>query len=306
MSKTGKGINNLFWAYEQTMAQLNVPLQNRKILVTYTKADLLTKQDQINRLKMPDAVEEYLRSDPYFSLGNRGAERPEILDVDAYSTNLERISEHLRDFTCDEVPGGSTFIAMSEDNGTETVFTINAAHPGGESGVQIERIRVIDPLLWTMILTDDQDKSVPTALILPNDLSASVYSDDWPVITHDILRTYRLSPSTFYMGQARVAYPTGNAPVDPAPSTIRPPLVGGILEQLPADSIAVVLIDNDLPLDINDFFDTSWEDRLLLIGSGDAVHRANVKWKYQAQSTSEIEHIIREFTQQIRQQKTNL
>lgn len=300
MRLTGKSINNLFWAYQQVMAFFNVPLQDRSILVVYTKADLLMKEDDTNLLKIPDPIYEYLESDKYYDVGNRGAERPVLLDYSTYITEMERTSADLRTFTESEVPGGSAFVAMTEDSKAQLYFTIDSAQGSGSTGVEIKRIRVIDPLVWSIMLSKEgQNGSSTTALILPTQTALDVYDANLPSVLFDRLRARNIHPSTYFMGELRTAFSDSSIPTDINPPVGRVPLVGAILDHLPAGSVAVVLTGNTLPRDVDDFAYTSWDDRLLLIGTDKAVLNARIKWKFVAQTPEDFEQVVREFLRQL-------
>ena len=60
-----------------------------------------------------------------------------------------------------------------------------------------------------------------------------------------------------------------------------------------------MLVDGALPLDIDDFAVTSWDERLLVLGVGAAVLGGRVRWKYQVQSVHDVELAVREFSPQM-------
>lgn len=306
MIATGTSINRLFFTYTQAMEHLNVPIRDRDILVTYTKADELMSKGagEEEGLTMPPLIEEYLRDDPYSETGNRKADRPPALDVDDYITQLERVSEELRFFTQDEVTGGSAFVAMAEDSEVNLYFTINSAQggpseAGGAMGTEIRRFRVLDPILWTITLSQGSSAAAGTALILPTHGSGKSYSMGLPLALHDALRLYNVHATTYFAGEVREAFGMGMAPVEIVPPERRLALIGPILDRLPRESIVVVLSDEALPLDIDDFADTAWDERLLLFGTDIRVMNARIRWKYQVQSTREVEQITRDFLRQV-------
>ena len=172
MVNTGKSINNLFFGYEQTMEHLGVPLDGHNILVTYTKADKLLSLDTTNLLTLPGPIDDYLREDPYYNLGNIGATRPPLLDADKYAKEMERISQELHNFTRDYVPEGQALVSMADGNRVGIRFTMNSAL-GSDSGAhnttgtQIRRFRVLDTLMWALQLNDTVNHTASAALILP-------------------------------------------------------------------------------------------------------------------------------------------
>ena len=299
MRLTGKSINNLFWSYQQVMSHFNVPLRDRDVLVIYTKADLLMQKDDTNQLEMSTEVDEYLAEDKYYDLGNRGSEKPSSLNYDTYITDIKSVSKQLCIFTEAEVPGGSAFVAMSEDSGAKLYFSIGSAQGSGSTGIQIKRYRVLDPLIWSILLSKgDPNGAAATAIILPTQEADIVYSSGLPSVLFDRLRSRNIHPSTYFMGELRAAFTDGSAPIDVQLPVGRTSLVGPLLDRLPQKSIVVVLTGNTLPTDINDFAYTSWDDRLLLIGTDRGVLNTQIRWKYVAQTAEDIEQIIRDFMRQ--------
>ncbi len=295
---TGKSINNLFWSYQQVMTHFNVPLRDRDILVIYTKADLLRQMDDVNQLEMPAPVNGYLGEDVYYDLGNRGAEKPPHLDYDACVTGMERISDELRTFTQSDISGGSAFVAMAEDSEAKLYFSIGSAQGSGATGTLIKRYRVLDPFIWSILLNTENDSSA-AALILPTNDADDTYSASLPSVLFDRLQGRNIHPTTYFAGELRTAFADGSLPADAAPPTGRVPLVGPILDRLPPGSVAVVLAGKTLPIDIDDFAYTSWDDRLVLIGTDNTVLNARIRWKYVAKTPEELEPIIREFMRQL-------
>jgi len=300
MRLTGKSINNLFFSYQLVMGHFNVPLQDRNILVVYTKADLLMKEDDTNQLRIPDWIYEYLGTDKYYEVGNRGVARPALLDYNHYITELERVSAELQSFTESDVSGGSAFVAMTQDSHAQLYFTIDSAQGSGTTGVEIKRIRVIDPLIWSILLSkDDPNGASTTALILPTQVAQDVYAANLPNVLFDRLRARNIHPSTYFMGELRTAFTDSSIPSDINPPVGRVPLIGAILDHLSAGSVAVVLTGNTLPRDVDDFAYTSWDDRLLLIGTDKAVLNTRIRWKFVAQTPEDLEQIVREFLRQL-------
>ena len=77
----------------------------------------------------------------------------------------------------------------------------------------------------------------------------------------------------------------------------RVPLLGPILDILPADSIVIVLADEVLPLDLDDFFVTAWDSRLLLLGTDKAVMNARACWKAHVLSGDDVDASVESFLQ---------
>ena len=189
---------------------------------------------------------------------------------------------------------------MTQDSHAQLYFTIDSAQGSGTTGVEIKRIRVIDPLIWSILLSkDDPNGASTTALILPTQVAQDVYAANLPNVLFDRLRARNIHPSTYFMGELRTAFTDSSIPSDINPPVGRVPLIGAILDHLSAGSVAVVLTGNTLPRDVDDFASTSWDDRLLLIGTDKAVLNTRIRWKFVAQTPEDLEQIVREFLRQL-------
>ena len=73
--------------------------------------------------------------------------------------------------------------------------------------------------------------------------------------------------------------------------------MGPILDRLPADSIVIILADEVLPLDLDDFFVTAWDSRLLLLGTDKAVMNARASWKAHVLFAEDVDSPVENFLQ---------
>jgi hypothetical protein len=73
--------------------------------------------------------------------------------------------------------------------------------------------------------------------------------------------------ATYYLGQTAPASQEGQQPPRAPTHTARPRLIGPILEKAPPDSRFMVIGTGNI-LDLEDFYDSSWRDRILLVMMG--------------------------------------
>lgn len=295
--ETGRSINNLFMIYQQVMMHFNTALRDRSVLTIFTKADLLLKQDEVNQLEMPQGASTHLGSDEYFDLGNRGANRPLALDYDKYISDLYGVSDELRYFTEMEVTGGSAFVAMVEDSGAKLYFNIGSAQGSGSTGMQIKRYRALDPLVWSIELNRESKDLKGNTLILPTQGADTIYQSGLHTVLLERLRVRNYYPQSYFTGEIRPAFAESSLPSDPVLPNGRLGLIGPILDRQTVGGLAVVLVGDQLPADIDDFAYTSWDDHLILIGTSQQVQNARVRWKYHAENPQEIEQALRDFFQ---------
>ena len=301
MVETGKSINNLFFGYEQTMGHLGAPLDGHDILVTYTKADKLLSLDTTNLLTLPDLISDYLRDDPYYNLGNPGTTRPPLLDADKYVEEMGRISQELDKFTRYSVPEGQALVSMADGNRVNIRFTMNSALGSDNgahntTGTQIRRFRVLDTLLWALQLNNTVRHTASAALILPAQTQKGSSILDLATAVADILHTNNIHADTYHVGETRPAAAADNASGEKQRAG-RVPLVGPILDRLPADCIVIILADEVLPLDLDDFYVTSWDNKLLLLGTDKAVMNARASWKSHVLSSDDVDSPVESFLQ---------
>ncbi len=155
-NKTGYSLDGLFNIYRNAMAELHIPIKGKKILVVYTKADLLLGVKP-GLEPLPHEVVEYLATDPYDQLPEkRGSELP-AFDEDAYFAKMTEISDILLEYTIDFVDGGGAFVDMIRTAGMQDYFTANSAYSGALGsentlGVAVHSVRVFDALIWAIKL----------------------------------------------------------------------------------------------------------------------------------------------------------
>jgi len=153
----GYSMDGLFNIYQNAMAELHIPIKGKKILVVYTKADLLLGV-KLGLEPLPHEVVEYLATDPYDQLPEkRGSELP-AFDEDAYFAKMCEISDILQEYTIDCVPSGGAFVNMVAEEGASVFFTINSAFGrpldtgNTRAGFAVRGYRVLDALIWAIKL----------------------------------------------------------------------------------------------------------------------------------------------------------
>lgn len=298
---SGRSMVDLFIVYQQMMDALNVPIEGRTILVTYTKADRMLRHE--DDLRLPDQVFDYLADDPYDQIKEkRGADLP-AFDEDAYFADMQRIDQVLREYTADIVPGGGSFISMAEANGAQVFFTMNSAlggdpNPQGQAGHEIRRIRVLDALIWAMKLSGTRASALEATLILPATENNQVYGSNLPLQFFEALKRNGASVTSYYMGEMEPAFNAGAAPVNPHPAS-RVPLIGPILDKLSTQRPTIVLLDDAVPYDLNDFVDTSWNDYLLVVTQRRHDLGTWMQNKVQYKPDSDLDQLVRDFFKRI-------
>jgi hypothetical protein len=303
---TGRSINHLFWSYEKTLELMNTPLKKHAVVLAYTKAGLLHTPDAINQIELPETINTYLDSDPLRYLGDRGEPRTQPIDVDQYLSDMKGCADELQRLTHNCVPGGPELIAMVKDKGVELFCTINSAlggspDPAGVIEVPTRCRRVLDALLWTVHFSERRPPQPHAAVILPGETPRHSIVSELAAAVHSALGKHQMEAATYFMGALEEAFPPGRYAPDAILFPGRAPLVGAILEKLPPDSIAVIVIDDVLPLDIDDFAVHAWDQRLLLLGINKSALSARIQWKFQVHSPSAVDTAVTVFSQQIAQ-----
>ncbi len=259
----GKTIDELFYPYLSGMEEMRVDLNNRNLIVIYTKADKLT---------FTPAIKSYLRHDPF-----QGLTRPDMdvtklppFSFHEYVEEMQTISEQLEEYTR-RIPGGIAFINMVRAKGMNLVFSLTSAlgqdSIDGRLQENANRYRVLDPFLWAITL-ETPTSTKPVGLILDaSRKSRSVYDKTlllqvWDSLSdHGALTTYCLGQKT------AVSQPGQQPPVSP-PSVPRHRLIGPILENASPDTRFIVITTGHI-LDLADFYNTAWRDHLLLVTMGE-------------------------------------
>jgi hypothetical protein len=294
----GRRISDLIDFYEASLEKHGASIQGRDVLVIYTKADL-----DIPDLRFPQDVLNYLRQDPYLNLAKLSPGE-KTLNINQYiEDEIDTISKKLRQFTIEEVPEGLAFINRIEDSGAKISFAIVSAlgAPANQQGQvgTINRYRVIDPLLWALKRGSGRESHRSVALLLDASSSGGYFfAQNLPQRFHDALTTRGLSVTTYYLGRVKPAYQVGKRPSNliahddfrtnleendetgdeagsepSAISSLSPTahaprdymrLVGPILDSLPESTLAIAILGSDAT-DLNDFLDTTWIHRLLVV-----------------------------------------
>lgn len=266
----GYNLAGLFNTYMEAMGDLHISIRGKNILVVYTKADILLGINE-GLEPLPQEVINYLGTDPYSQIrSKRGAELPPF-DEDAYFAGMRDISDILRYYTNDFVPGGGAFVNMVEQEGANVFFTINSAFGGAlgagntRMGFAVQAFRVLDTLIWAIKLDPHESRDQEVALIVPAAIkSAGLGSQEVVRRFYEELSSGGGHVATYYPGQVRPAFPVGTAPaVVPAPEAID--LICPILDNLNPTTAVVLLVDQNWPIDFYDLPGTRWADRMLLV-----------------------------------------
>ena len=270
----GYSLDGLFNIYLEAMTDLHIPIRGKNILVVYTKADILLGVQQ-GLQPLPFEVEDYLATDPYDQLRTkRGADLPPF-DDDAYFAKMCEISDILQEYTTDFVDGGGAFVSMVRDAGAEVYFTINSAYGGALDannttlGTAVSAIRVLDVLVWAIKLDNTVNNPSATdqeiALIVPSTIqSPGLASQETITRFFDELRSRGGQVATYYPGQVRPAFPLNISPTA-VQSSGNLALIGPILDNLKPSTAVVLLVNDALPMDFIDLYNSQWTNRLLLV-----------------------------------------
>lgn len=306
--KTGHSMRNLFDVYEQAMDKLNVPIEGKNIIVVYTKADKLLSSINDSELpRLPDEVYSYLEDDyaDYEFIKERKKAELNSFDEDAYFRKMREISEVLREFTNESVAGGGAFLAMARTYGAQVVFTINSAYgedPGtGTLPTRAHPKRILDALLWAIEIgrQGGPHQAREIALIVPAVLdSVGVASQETIMHFYQALTAQGGHVATYSVGRAGPAFPVGTAPVQ-IESAQRLPLIGPILDQLKTGTLVVLLTSTMLPLDLTDFANSPWLNRLLVVTSRREMLIPWLRHRELLLQGSEVEQIVSSFLNRV-------
>jgi hypothetical protein len=256
--KEGKTITELFKVYRSGMEQMKVDLRDRNLVVVYTKAD-----------KEPSTrdVKDYLRNDPFQNLTLSSAKDQSLnnFSLTDYIADMGRMSDYLREYTRTRVESGAAFINMVKAQGMNLHFCVTSAlGQGAEDGSlrlreDAKRFRVLDPFFWAIAL--DMQESARSFQLAVDGSDETTYRralELWEVAAnHGDVTTYLL-------GQTQAVAVPGQRPPDNSPRVDAACLIGPILEQVPPDGRLLLLTGNRI-LDLMDFYNTSWRDRLILV-----------------------------------------
>ncbi len=260
----GRTLSTLFMNYQKTMKRLNAPVVGRSMLVIYTKADRLTRL-------LPPKVNSYIAEDPYSYLKSapaRDLRREYPFTMDSYMDNLAEISESLREYTIDVVSGGSDFVGrVKKADIRPLTYTITSALPmadASESAMgEIYRVRVLDPLLWTLHNGGEPVAKADSTLIIESGTqSADVFDTEVDQAVIDALRRLGIAVNIYFTGYSRPVTLKGSDEMKPVARRLN--TIGPILDRL-SDGERVILITKTEPYDLRDYEFSGWNKRLILI-----------------------------------------
>lgn len=270
-NQEGHSITDLFNAYLTGMESQHVDLKGRNLIVVYTKSD---------KLAFTPEIKNYLRSDPLQGLTLRGYNfsRDNQFSYNEYLEKMRNVSNLLEDYTWQHVDEGPAFINMVRANGMNLVFSVTSAlgqDPDQKAGRLREdalRFRVLDPFFWALEL-EQPPSDKPFGLVVDaSRQSRSVYDDNLLVPVWDMLANQG-SLTTYYLGQETQASTPGQNPPSSPPHTSRLRLIGPILENAEPKTKVMAIVTGPI-LDLQDFYDTPWQNQLLLVMMGEE-HQQN-------------------------------
>lgn len=156
----GRSLSDVIQVILPIFDRLGIQTQGLELAIIYTKADQLID-------KLPTEVIDYLASDPYDALITNADEEFPQIDLDAYRQKTLAISDHLGDYTRNQLAGGATIANIAKSRSMNlTYFVVSALGQSPSDGylhAQIRPYRVLDPLIWSLKL----DRSNETSSIMP-------------------------------------------------------------------------------------------------------------------------------------------
>ncbi len=260
----GKKLPDLFHSYLTGMENLRIDLKGRNLIVVYTKGDTLLSKE----------FREYLMEDPF-----QGVTLPEaeIMDSESFSfqnyiEKMKRVSTIFEEYTRKKVEGGSAFISMVKASGMNLVFSVTSALGQDPTtpdrlSVNARRYRVLDPFLWAITL---ESREVLRSICLVADTSptgGSIYDDGILGNIWERLSDYG-EVTTYYLGQTSPVSKAGQRAPDTPARVTRQRLIGPLLEKASPKTCFIVLSTGRI-IDLRDFYNSSWRDRLLLVMVGE-------------------------------------
>jgi hypothetical protein len=275
--KEGRSIGDLVQIYVDGMANLGAKLKGRRVLVVFTKGDVLAQ-------RLPPTIRKYLAEDPYSKLAQMSMAEAKSRPFDeyAYLRELHTISDELRAYTYDHVSGGPNLINMIEYYGMDLSFTIVASIPGADGqtvGTNSPRFRVIDPLIWSLSSSQGDREETTIALILDASQSSSaVFADDLPGTFFDCLQSNNADVNSYYLGRREPIVNLSQRP-EKSPRRSSLPMIGPILDQLSPNAYALAVVNGPIH-DLVDYQYSSWHDRLFIVTLTDQAqdwpHKVNL------------------------------
>lgn len=266
-------LSNLFAAYKTAMERLDAPLEGRSAVIILGKGDKIGDEGS--------ALREYLDADP---LRVDGATPCTNFSLPAYEQPLRDISPRIEEYVCG-VADVRNMVNLLRQREMRVAFSVTSAlgkdpQPGFSEGEWIvgtpwARQRVLDPLIWTLLL-EKQRHAAQTHLILdPGPSATEGYprcgNESLPALLWARLPQHK-GVRTWFLGRPLAATSPGQPPPADPPRARRPRLIGRLLDPLTAPDAPsgnVVLVTNQVIPDLADFRNTDWARRLLLITSSD-------------------------------------
>lgn len=257
----GRSIADLVRVYVDGLERLEAKIKGRRVLVTYTKADLI-------RDRLPESLQDYLADDKYANLARMTMQEAGAAPFDQYDyqVGMHRASEQLKEYTYGQVPGGDALIALIEYYGMELAFSAVSSVPGADGrtvGTAQPRFRVLDPLIWALTGNNRATPDKELALIIDTGSdSSAVWESQSPQTFFDLLQSQsNMAVRTFFTGQ--LAPIRGVRPERPPRKTgLR--MIGPILDSLPPGALALVIVNAPID-DLMDFYFSTWHDRLYVV-----------------------------------------
>lgn len=265
--KNDKTIVELFNAYLSGMEDFHIDLKGRNLIVVYTKADVIP---------FPAGIQEYIGADPFQWLTLRDAEAPQLpqFSLQTYVAQMKEISDQLRDYTRRRVKGGGAFINMVAEKGMNLVFCATSAlgqspdYSSGKLQEDASRYRVLDPFLWAVALDMPTATRTIGLLLDASPTSQPVYAGTLIATMSEILDNHG-EVTTYYLGQQMAASIPGQPPPASAPVIARARLIGPLLQTLSPLARLLVIVTGPI-LDLEDFYDSPWRNRLVLVTMDEA------------------------------------
>ncbi len=263
-------IDDLLGTYIERMRRLGESLAGRNLIVIYTKGDKFLTEN--SPYSLPASVADYMRRDPYLVITDprQPYDGPIGFSMDGYFDEMKRISNELQEYTR-RIPGGAAFIAQAKMQGMGIYFTCTSALGNDPSGGKMmtldrQRLRILDPFLWSIRLNKIVDEPRKINLVL----DAAVGSE---AVFRKGIQEYAAALqgmgtiTVYFLGRATPASRYNQAPPVKPPSTRRPRLIGPILEAIPPGTPIIVWTAGQI-LDLEEY-KQNWGQHLLHISIGD-------------------------------------
>lgn len=265
-------LSYLFSSYRTTMGDLKVELEGRHAIMVMTKGDKLTGGKA-------RPLHDYLDSDPFRP---DASEWPD-LSIKDYEQNLRQTSALVQSYT-EGIGDVRSIVSLLGRARMEVSFCVTSALGQDPSpGIYQKtltpwlRQRVLDPLIWTLLLEKNRAAAQAHVIIDPGIGTTTGY----PACTEGPLPAllWKGFPrhqhvQAWFLGQSAPAASPGQPPPAAPQRLPRLRLIGALLE--PLANVAhpegrVVLITNSVVTDLEDFKSGAWSSRLLLITSSDSA-----------------------------------